>query len=134
MLSFIIPRFNPRAREGRDFSADFQGALGYVSIHAPARGATLDRALMPGHAAVSIHAPARGATWQDQHDPFFDCGFNPRAREGRDLLAGRCPVCRAVSIHAPARGATMHRVKHPRVKHGFNPRAREGRDAAWTES
>ena len=34
----------------------------FVSIHAPARGATLDNALPNHRAGVSIHAPARGAT------------------------------------------------------------------------
>ena len=33
-----------------------------VSIHAPARGATLAEGLIYKHFAVSIHAPARGAT------------------------------------------------------------------------
>ena len=78
---------------------------------------------------VSIHAPARGATVR----PGVDCGthrrFNPRARAGRDAVTERSRPCRkkfqstrprgarpddgirriglrAVSIHAPARGAT----------------------------
>ena len=55
-----------------------------VSIHAPARGATL----IGGHQRcknfVSIHAPARGAT-----TPY-----------------GRLTYREVVSIHAPARGAT----------------------------
>ena len=33
-------------------------------------------------------------------------GFNPRAREGRDLIRGQFHIRRDVSIHAPARGAT----------------------------
>ena len=36
-----IPRFNPRAREGRDLSAGKEvWRVDVVSIHAPARGAT----------------------------------------------------------------------------------------------
>ena len=77
--------------------------------------------------------------------------FNPRAREGRDLLwyttledVGICFNPRAregrddhgnasidtgflVSIHAPARGATQERPSG-RGWYSFNPRAREGRD------
>ena len=34
-------------------------------------------------------------------------GFNPRAREGRDLHETRLFISTAVSIHAPARGATF---------------------------
>ena len=56
-----------------------------VSIHAPARGATLLRGDGEQGFAVSIHAPARGATL--------------------DRVAG--PGCIGVSIHAPARGATL---------------------------
>ena len=58
---------------------------------------------LPG---VSIHAPVRGATQYRYLSPVILYRFNPRAREGRDLLASQWqkpPVC-------------------------FNPRAREGRD------
>ena len=77
--------FNPRAREGRDSTAavaiarwwPFQStrprrarlaadllpptALG-VSIHAPAKGATVEARDALGCPGVSIHAPAKGAT------------------------------------------------------------------------
>ena len=33
---------------------------------------------------VSIHAPARGATVFDEGRSLAHSGFNPRAREGRD--------------------------------------------------
>ena len=55
-------RFNPRAREGRDFNRPYWQRVDDVSIHAPARGATL-AALQSG---------------------FRYYRFNPRAREGRD--------------------------------------------------
>ena len=55
-----------------------------VSIHAPARGATVVERIHWGLPPVSIHAPARGAT--------FSVLFSRR-----QFL---------VSIHAPARGAT----------------------------
>ena len=55
-------RFNPRAREGRDKEARIDRSGVYVSIHAPARGATLFAVLIFPCAVVSIHAPARGAT------------------------------------------------------------------------
>ena len=102
-------RFNPRAREGRDAIADYLNGLSIgVSIHAPARGATIS---------------ARGCIRRGG-------SFNPRAREGRDPLvltqsfaantfqstrprgarhrsAHRRHAVQAVSIHAPARGATI---------------------------
>ena len=125
-------RFNPRAREGRDVLVqDIQRAWGLkfqstrprgarpaildiarpaarVSIHAPARGATRDHHRPRRHRRVSIHAPARGATGCEIRMPAPRRGFNPRAREGRDLFRAGVQLLRgAVSIHAPARGATV---------------------------
>ena len=55
---------------------------------------------------VSIHAPARGATVQFCEIPFL-LGFNPRTREGCDFEQSfSCYLAALVSIHAPARGAT----------------------------
>ena len=99
--------FNPRAREGRDRGELFHELLGGVSIHAPARGATMTWRLREVVTeGVSIHAPARGATnrqSQNQCRQKFQSTrprgarrgsaiplarprcFNPRAREGRDM-------------------------------------------------
>ena len=56
---------------------------------------------------ISIHAPARGAT---SINPFFSSStinFNPRSREGSDIIFFRSDPARIdISIHAPARGAT----------------------------
>ena len=76
--------FNPRAREGRDETRPLRRIPIVVSIHAPARGATLKNGLI---LIVRI-------------------GFNPRAREGRDEAAKAASLDAGVSIHAPARGAT----------------------------
>ena len=75
--------------------------------------------------------------------------FNPRPREGSELLACSRRVNKYVSIHAPAKGAMNDDVKNwiasmfqstpPRRErladvlaglelHGFNPRPREGSD------
>ena len=56
---------------------------------------------------VSIHAPARGATGRRYPAILGGSCFNPRAREGRDKGKTRTLRPRFVSIHAPARGATM---------------------------
>ena len=99
-----------------------------ISIHAPARGATLHRLFLLKHVVtISIHAPARGAT------QFPDIDI----------------VHQAISIHAPARGATSILLKIlilirfqstlpqgerpdlpeslPASGH-FNPRSRKGSD------
>ena len=105
-----------------------------VSIHAPTRGATMDKEFNDCPSWVSIHAPTRGATF---HWPKY-------------------PRVMIVSIHAPTRGATrqgatlqlkaMFQSTRPRgarlmvlsslVGHmGFNPRAHAGRDLSnWYTS
>ena len=58
-------------------------------------------------ASVSIHAPARGATIHQRDTTTGVKCFNPRAREGRDsALMLILLFFVKVSIHAPARGAT----------------------------
>ena len=54
--------FNPRARAGRDGNRLLYFSWFRVSIHAPARGATIISRRRHIHFLVSIHAPARGAT------------------------------------------------------------------------
>ena len=121
--------FNPRTREGCDVdqrradrkASTFQSthprgvrhkckasfsAVSLVSIHAPARGATLNSQLKLVTSNVSIHAPARGATAIPER------GY------------GTC----CVSIHAPARGATLLPPPLNLLTGGFNPRTREGCD------
>ena len=58
----------------------------YVSIHAPAWGATVidELALFPR--GVSIHAPAWGATNNRSNLLLTSHRFNPRARVGRDQI------------------------------------------------
>ena len=98
-----------------------------VSIHAPARGATVFACASRFECNVSIHAPARGATvialrhkqlrlFQSTHphgvrqmhisNPNSSVCFNPRTRTGCDSVRDALQSCISVSIHAPARGAT----------------------------
>ena len=78
--------FNPRSREGSDINTRISSRLATViSIHAPARGATL---------TVMCNLPS--AVY-----------FNPRSREGSDLSIIIIPFRFVISIHAPARGATQ---------------------------
>jgi len=80
------PRFNPRPHaEGDTWQGQGRNS-GHVSIHAPARGATIAHDNTVKQSLVSIHAPARGATAQtycresaESNEPFprqvrvFDC-------------------------------------------------------------
>ena len=63
-----------------------------------------------------------------RHDP----RFNPRPREGSDPTAQslpRSPTSEIVSIRAPAKGAIWQPIRwYPTTGQGFNPRPREGSD------
>ena len=124
--------FNPRSREGSDHgSSNRTHNQRYISIHAPAKGATTPVAACLQAPAISIHAPAKGAT---------QIGLYPIKN-------------RIISIHAPAKGATgsrptasivtvefqstLPRRERPQrrrckgVSSYFNPRSREGSDEMW---
>ena len=104
----------------------------YVFQSTRPRGARPVRspASTPARLIVSIHAPARGATVVRLAGPVRRRCFNPRARAGRDGdFLGVRVMSEYVSIHAPARGATGRTVPIPSTHSRFNPRARAGRDA-----
>jgi len=99
--------FNPRSRGGSDrvFGLPISGI--YVSIHAPAGGATKQLFLCMMDYWVSIHAPAGGATGPFLLLRLHLICFNPRSRGGSDFVQSALYVVRYyVSIHAPAGGAT----------------------------
>ena len=100
--------FDPRSRTGSDRAAfaissirsKFRSTLPHgerrrlrmlgkpprrVSIHAPARGATLSAASVYPSRLVSIHAPARGATALNPEIRGLSTSFDPRSRTGSDL-------------------------------------------------
>ena len=83
---------------------------------------------------VSIHAPARGATVSRRKGrPECDC-FNPRAREGRDELETAPPVIVRGFNPRAREGRDFRREEFRCGRRCFNPRAREGRDACAGES
>ena len=123
--------FNPRPRAGSDPDQRPLPRRGVeVSIHAPAREATLPLGECPRDIEVSIHAPAREATSSTSASCSARSRFNPRPRAGSDSprigsvspasvfqstpprgKRRRSAVFRpdqwSVSIHAPAREATV---------------------------
>ena len=127
----VTYRFNPRPREGGDESIYHGCGCGQsVSIHAPAKGATRWQIIAREPEDVSIHAPAKGATAYTGCLRLVPQRFNPRPREGgdivrsiscsRNVLFQSTPPRRGrpltedrfakgvkVSIHAPAKGATL---------------------------
>ena len=78
-----------------------------ISIHAPAKGATINHYILSNLHHISIHAPAKGATRSGRSNRRFELYFNPRSREGSDMPGLKnCQSGHAISIHAPAKGAT----------------------------
>ena len=77
---------------------------------------------------ISIHAPARGATLYPAVDIMAELNFNPRSREGSDCIPGNNQDRISISIHAPARGATSSITSGINEVNDFNPRSREGSD------
>ena len=126
----------------------------FISIHAPARGATNAVDTIDFGEYISIHAPARGATILKGKKGVHEKYFNPRTREGCDLCIAkrRFPstifqsthprgvrqkyrkiyrIYKPISIHAPARGATRSERRVRRRRYHFNPRTREGCDERY---
>ena len=101
-------RFNSRARKGRDILSISIRVYDFVSIHAPARGATLDGRFQLACPCVSIHAPARGAT----------------------KLAGLRGKCKGFQFTRP-QGARPRGLQSSRKADSFNSRARKGRDVSF---
>jgi len=85
------------------------------------------------HTKVSIHAPARGATLSVQVALSVPVKFqSTRPRGARPVPIQHKHNGKHVSIHAPARGATFLSRRVTRPLPCFNPRARAGRDAnSW---
>ena len=97
--------FNPRSREGSDSIIHILKDHFYISIHAPARGATNASAKKQTPLNISIHAPARGAT----NDRLNNQMYFP--------FQSTLP-----------RGERQHRLGGACSCHNFNPRSREGSD------
>ena len=77
-----------------------------ISIHAPARGASVTAWRLFYRKVISIHAPARGASSGKEGDT-GGCGFQfMPLREGLQHLIRCNYLGKPISIHAPARGAS----------------------------
>ena len=102
-----------------------------VSIHAPARGATMTPSELNERWVVSIHAPARGATTRVVVSPSASA-FRSTLPRGERRERGVPDREASVSIHAPARGATRSRTRLHRIS-SFRIHA-PARGATWTGS
>ena len=100
--------FNPRSREGSDGIMRCQNLFTTISIHAPAKGATLSFDDIRKHIISFQSTLPRRERPQTAPQGQAHSHFNPRSREGSDLAAnGLLTSGLTISIHAPAKGATL---------------------------
>ena len=99
------PCFNPRPRMGGDLFCLMHDAISYVSIHAPAWGATNMSTSVASAGLFQSTPPHGGRQRNIQNRRGIKC-FNPRPRMGGDNFASFASLINLVSIHAPAWGAT----------------------------
>ena len=82
----FFANFNPRSRKGSDCERPHEAPKPDISIHAPARGATISWRKIKNQRRY----------------------FNPRSRKGSDPAGAAFAIAKTyISIHAPARGATI---------------------------
>ena len=122
--------FNPRPRAGGDADCQYDWRTRKrVSIHAPAREATILTVSMLPSSSVSIHAPAREATPSLTWNGGLYGGFNPRPRAGGDV---RCVPAKGDYGRfnpRPRAGGDSRRLRRRAHARRFNPRPRAGGDS-----
>ncbi len=95
------------------------------------RGARHDAARGFHQNKVSIHAPTRGATIDRLRYRYFHTRFNPRAHAGRDICISSIDDAPYVFQSTRPRGARLVLTSHPSTMCScFNPRAHAGRDSS----
>ena len=125
------PGFNPRTREGCDAWLAMDGMSGFLfqSTH-PRRVRPLHGVSLRLPRGVSIHAPAKGATMFGSIAITHRLSFNPRTREGCDRRAtGRRSWWTDRFNPRTREGCDRERRSPPRRRSCFNPRTREGCDS-----
>ena len=85
--------------------------VSFISIHAPARGASTSVHLLTRNFPISIHAPARGASVFIYSLLKYFNYFNSRPCERGFYLEFLDQYNDQISIHAPARGASHEYLK-----------------------
>ena len=122
-----IGHFNPRSREGSD-QGDRRGARQeQISIHAPAKGATIGLTYKYIAVTISIHAPAKGATPGDRFGRLTVVFQSTLPRRERQYAFPLITSCASFQSTLPRRERPPRSWLHaPAID--FNPRSREGSD------
>ena len=117
-------------RRERPRAAGTPSSSSRISIHAPAKGATIKTVKEINKTPISIHAPAKGATYVDAKD-YEDGEFQstlPR-RERLSCSHSANFFTRSFQSTLPRRERHRDRRGDRRIYGDFNPRSREGSDA-----
>ena len=147
--------FNPRSREGSDNRAVDMCRNIIISIHAPAKGATIERWICAAISSFQSTLPRRERQ-KDRRQDKKGQNFNPRSREGSDVdclqenvyLDGFQSTLprrerqgdRGETGAAGAFQSTLPRRERLKILHWytvlihFNPRSREGSDQSQGRS
>ena len=121
--------FNPRSRKGSDSApCTLRPSSVSISIHAPARGATLVDWFYSGGEWNFNPRSRKGSDMMPMNIWMNSMNFNPRSRKGSDVFPTLLPKYYLISIHAPARGATNIAEAMTKELENFNPRSRKGSD------
>ncbi len=118
LLQVLWRRFQSTLPRGERRDRQYIRCKGhFISIHAPARGATEGTYLTAAEQNISIHAPARGATTALKSSPILSLFQSTLPRGERLPIIGHIDDVMAISIHAPARGATASNQEDWRTKY-----------------
>ena len=110
--------------------ADFRcGEEIYISIHAPARGATRTAPMQTMPWAFQSTLPHGERQFVPSPDAYWEAFQSTLPHGERPERQLARPGGRAISIHAPARGATPDGQRAGADGRNFNPRSRTGSDA-----
>ena len=120
--------FNPRSREGSDIISQCVRLPLYDFNPRSREGSDEDMPISMNPETISIHAPARGATEKKIGTGFSNFISIHAPARGATKKTKKALAPFDISIHAPARGATYRPLDAWEVRKNFNPRSREGSD------
>ena len=124
--------FNPRTREGCDFSSIIR-RRGATNFNPRTReGCDLTfRAVFTTIFSISIHAPVKGATlYSCISCRWGNLYFNPRTREGCDIIMSRDKHACISNFNPRTREGCDNSLRQMVTElQNFNPRTREGCDS-----
>ena len=127
-LEYLLRFQSTLPRRERQHPPFCKSKRGSISIHAPAKGATIFKIIKNTDCFYFNPRSREGSDRGRQRLSIKLYNFNPRSREGSDKIFGKVFLRFKISIHAPAKGATIKLPQRATSGSDFNPRSREGSD------